>query len=134
MFFHQVVLGGASGKAWGGCAYVISLLLGVGGGEMSKSEMSKIYNAPAGNRTRGPTMATLDFTTKPLALNLVINIYIQILNINNLLPFKYSSTTFQSLDLLGFSPTLYLCDTEEPDIPTWTFIHIKRERHIVLFH
>jgi hypothetical protein len=25
-------------------------------------------NAPAENRTRGPTMATLDFTTKPLAL------------------------------------------------------------------
>ena len=25
-------------------------------------------DAPAGNRTRGPTMATLDFTTKPLAL------------------------------------------------------------------
>ena len=24
-------------------------------------------NAPAENRTRGPTMATLDFTTKPLA-------------------------------------------------------------------
>jgi hypothetical protein len=23
--------------------------------------------APAGNRTQGPTMATLDFTTKPLA-------------------------------------------------------------------
>ena len=26
-------------------------------------------HAPAGNRTRGPTMATLDFTTKPLALS-----------------------------------------------------------------
>ena len=26
-------------------------------------------NAPAENRTRGPTMATLDFTTKPLALD-----------------------------------------------------------------
>ena len=26
-----------------------------------------IKNAPAENRTRGPTMATLDFTTKPLA-------------------------------------------------------------------
>ena len=26
-------------------------------------------DAPAGNRTRGPTMATLDFTTKPLALD-----------------------------------------------------------------
>jgi hypothetical protein len=25
-------------------------------------------NAPAENRTRGPTMATLDFTTKPLVL------------------------------------------------------------------
>ncbi|KAK1774512.1 hypothetical protein QBC45DRAFT_337392 [Copromyces sp. CBS 386.78] len=25
-------------------------------------------NAPAANRTRGPSMATMDFTTKPLAL------------------------------------------------------------------
>ena len=31
-------------------------------------ERSKIINAPAGNRTRGPTMGMLDFTTKPLAL------------------------------------------------------------------
>ncbi len=33
--------------------------------------------APAENRTRGPTMATLDFTTKPLALAdaLLIEIY-----------------------------------------------------------
>jgi hypothetical protein len=28
--------------------------------------MHKTYSAPAENRTRGPTMATLDFTTKPL--------------------------------------------------------------------
>ena len=33
--------------------------------------------APAENRTRGPTMATLDFTTKPLALDsqVLIEIY-----------------------------------------------------------
>ena len=33
------------------------------------TQCTKIYyaHAPAGNRTRGPTMATLDFTTKPLA-------------------------------------------------------------------
>ena len=31
--------------------------------------IQKVYFAPAENRTRGPTMATLDFTTKPLALN-----------------------------------------------------------------
>ena len=29
--------------------------------------IQKVYFAPAENRTRGPTMATLDFTTKPLA-------------------------------------------------------------------
>ena len=29
----------------------------------------KKRHAPAVNRTRGPTMATLDFTTKPLALD-----------------------------------------------------------------
>ena len=32
-----------------------------------RKNMAKIAkNAPAGNRTRGPTMATLDFATKPL--------------------------------------------------------------------
>ncbi len=45
---------------------------------------SKIKNlnkfAPAENRTRGPTMATLDFTTKPLAL-LVIKITLRIYQI-----------------------------------------------------
>ena len=30
--------------------------------------MSCKHHAPAGNRTRGPTMATLDFATKPLVL------------------------------------------------------------------
>ena len=30
-------------------------------------------HAPAGNRTRGPTMATLDFTTKPLAHALAVS-------------------------------------------------------------
>ena len=29
--------------------------------------MGASKSAPAGNQTRGPTMATLDFTTKPLA-------------------------------------------------------------------
>ncbi|KAK1783024.1 hypothetical protein QBC45DRAFT_317221 [Copromyces sp. CBS 386.78] len=28
----------------------------------------KVFYAPAANRTRGPSMATMDFTTKPLAL------------------------------------------------------------------
>jgi hypothetical protein len=33
------------------------------------SDFAKMFiHAPAENRTRGPTMATLDFTTKPLAL------------------------------------------------------------------
>ena len=32
----------------------------------------KLWCAPAENRTRGPTMATLDFTTKPLALSLEV--------------------------------------------------------------
>ena len=77
-------------------------------------------------------MATLDFTTKPLALDFLKNIHIHIFTITNLLPFKYSSPTFQSLDILVFSPTQYLCDTEEPDIPTWIFIYIyiyrERER------
>ncbi len=31
----------------------------------------KTKNASAGNRTRGPTMATLDFTTKPPMLGLL---------------------------------------------------------------
>ena len=35
---------------------------------LNAEERSKIVNAPAGNRTRGPTMGMLDFTTKPLAL------------------------------------------------------------------
>lgn len=34
----------------------------------------KKENAQARNRTGGPTMATLDFTTKPLALELVGNV------------------------------------------------------------
>ena len=33
-----------------------------------KNEKKKKGNAQARNRTGGPTMATLDFTTKPLAL------------------------------------------------------------------
>ena len=41
---------------------------------MEKLGTKIITNAPAGNRTRGPTMATLDFTTKPLALNLFLQI------------------------------------------------------------
>ncbi|KAK3950014.1 hypothetical protein QBC32DRAFT_218364 [Pseudoneurospora amorphoporcata] len=32
---------------------------------------SEEINAPAANRTRGPSMATMDFTTKPLALLVV---------------------------------------------------------------
>ena len=32
----------------------------------------KKLNAQARNRTGGPTMATLDFTTKPLALNVLM--------------------------------------------------------------
>jgi hypothetical protein len=36
-------------------------------GEQEVYQDEKIH-APAENRTRGPTMATLDFTTKPLAL------------------------------------------------------------------
>ena len=96
MFFNQVVLGGASGKAWGGCAYIISLLLGVGGGEMTKSEMTKIHNAPAGYRTRGPTMATLDLTTKPLALDLYKdNVYLY----TELLPYSLSN-----IPILRFNP------------------------------
>ena len=41
-------------------------------------ELKKI-NAQARNRTGGPTMATLDFTTKPLALVIIImsNNYVQ---------------------------------------------------------
>ena len=33
---------------------------------LAKIQPMTKYNAPAGNRTRGPTMATLDFATKPL--------------------------------------------------------------------
>ena len=35
--------------------------------KIQQSNIKYIHNAPAGNRTRGPTMATLDFATKPLA-------------------------------------------------------------------
>ena len=38
------------------------------GQEYRCNEKGKKRCAPAENRTRGPTMATLDFTTKPLAL------------------------------------------------------------------
>ena len=34
-------------------------------------------NAPAANRTRGPSMATMDFTTKPLALVIVVEGLVQ---------------------------------------------------------
>ena len=37
-------------------------------GEKGEKCMLLSTHAPAGNRTRGPTMATLDFTTKPLML------------------------------------------------------------------
>jgi hypothetical protein len=38
-------------------------------GQYSEGMRSKLnYDAPAENRTRGPTMATSDFTTKPLVL------------------------------------------------------------------
>ena len=33
--------------------------------------------AQARNRTGGPTMATLDFTTKPLALNFLMVLYLK---------------------------------------------------------
>ena len=33
-----------------------------------KMQKKRKSNAPAANRTRGPSMATMDFTTKPLAL------------------------------------------------------------------
>ncbi|KAK1782450.1 hypothetical protein QBC45DRAFT_318533, partial [Copromyces sp. CBS 386.78] len=36
-------------------------------GEKRTKKRNRI--APAANRTRGPSMATMDFTTKPLALN-----------------------------------------------------------------
>ena len=32
------------------------------------AQEKKLISAPAVNRTRGPSMATMDFTTKPLAL------------------------------------------------------------------
>ena len=35
---------------------------------VSKICVLKRYHAPPVNRTRGPTMATLDFTTKPVVL------------------------------------------------------------------
>ncbi|KAL0468629.1 hypothetical protein QR685DRAFT_413487, partial [Neurospora intermedia] len=34
-------------------------------------DAKKRSTAPAANRTRGPSMATMDFTTKPLALCVV---------------------------------------------------------------
>ena len=37
---------------------------------------AKRGSARAENRTRGPTMATLDFTTKPLARRLSIGTYV----------------------------------------------------------
>ena len=39
-----------------------------GQGPLSIGTIKGTKIAPAENRTRGPTMATLDFTTKPLAL------------------------------------------------------------------
>ena len=45
-------------------------ILDGGGGRGERGEDGHFYLksiAPAENRTRGPTMATLDFTTKPLA-------------------------------------------------------------------
>ncbi len=51
----------------------------------------KKENAQARNRTGGPTMATLDFTTKPLALELVGNISWEILTIASILKFSQNS-------------------------------------------
>ena len=45
-----------------------ALLLMQRDGELKPKTEQKVI-APAENRTRGPTMATLDFTTKPLALD-----------------------------------------------------------------
>ncbi|KHE78530.1 hypothetical protein GE21DRAFT_1060046 [Neurospora crassa] len=42
--------------------------MGYGEKKEKKKKTKKIRVAPAANRTRGPSMATMDFTTKPLAL------------------------------------------------------------------
>ncbi len=51
----------------------------------------KKENAQARNRTGGPTMATLDFTTKPLALVLVGNICWKIRTIASISKFNQNS-------------------------------------------
>ncbi|KAK1776362.1 hypothetical protein QBC45DRAFT_333045, partial [Copromyces sp. CBS 386.78] len=41
---------------------------GIGKAKKKETNKKVILIAPAANRTRGPSMATMDFTTKPLAL------------------------------------------------------------------